>query len=699
MNRHRYTPAGLGILCFLFALPATPHPGDPSEKLLASGPEVQVNTFTADDQDEAGVAAHDDGFVVVWTSNGSSGDDSDGESVQARRLDAAGEPFGDEFQVNALTTGNQNSPSVAAWPDGRFVVVWNGHSFSGPNLGLFGRLFTADGTPITDELQVASGTEALNTPDVAISSDGDSFVVVWRNQANPNIAIAGRRYLADGSADGPMFEIGSPVFLENEDQPKIAAAPDGEFLVVWQDEVSDGSDNDGRSVQMRRLDTNGAPTGNHQQVNSYTTGMQNGPAIDVGADGRFVVAWSSYENSPGNDDSYSGVVARRFDAAGSPLGNDFQVNTYTSGYQYTDDVQITPDGGFVVVWSSYAEGTVDTNLWDVTARRFDAAGTPLGDEFVVNTLTFRTQFESRLAMRETGDLLVVWESNETAGTDTDGFSVQARLLLAEADVGVTKTDGVTSATPGGTVTYTIVATNDGPDAATGVELDDPLPKELACTFTSVAEGGATGNTAAGSESLNETLFLPAGASVTYTLDCDIAPQATGNLTNTASILADQVDGNASNDTDFDTDSLEPSADLVLELSADSLDAVPGEETVLLATVSNDGPSTSSGSQIHATLPTGLTFVSSPGCGHQDGDILCLVGNLDPGAEVMGQVTVLVDGELADGIEITVEASLSGDDPDPDADDNTDSVTLVVATPLFHDGFETGNTSGWSTTVP
>ena len=268
-----------------------------------------------------------------------------------------------------------------------------------------------------------------------------------------------------------------------------------------------------------------------------------------------------------------------------------------------------------------------------------------------------------------------------------------------ADVGVSKSNGAETAVPGGTVVYTLFAWNAGPATATGVGLVDALPAALACEWSSVGSGGASGNTASGSGDLDETLFLPAGASVTYSVDCDVAPDATGTLINTAIITADQTDDNAANDSATDTDTLVPSADLSLELSADPLDAVPGEETVLLATLSNDGPSTSNGSQISATLPAGLTFVSSSECGHQNGDILCPVGDLDPGEEITGQVTVLVDGGLTDGTEITVEASLSADAPDPDAADNTDSVTLVVATPLFRDGFETGNTSAWSTTFP
>ena len=59
-----------------------------------------------------------------------------------------------------------------------------------------------------------------------------------------------------------------------------------------------------------------------------------------------------------------------------------------------------------------------------------------------------------------------------ASIDTPVRSTQAvRFWIAErapqADLAVTKTDGVTTATPGGSVTYTITASNAGPSNAPG----------------------------------------------------------------------------------------------------------------------------------------------------------------------------------------------------------------------------------------
>jgi hypothetical protein len=57
-------------------------------------------------------------------SEGSSGTDTSGWSVQARRYASDGSAQGAEFQVNSYTMNDQWIPSVAAAANGDFVVVW-----------------------------------------------------------------------------------------------------------------------------------------------------------------------------------------------------------------------------------------------------------------------------------------------------------------------------------------------------------------------------------------------------------------------------------------------------------------------------------------------------------------------------------------------------------------------------------------------
>ena len=77
------------------------------------GSEFQVNSYTTGHQGPGRVATDSQGnFVVVWTSYGSSGTDTDLSSIQAQRYDASGTPEGGQFQVNSYTTYYQSEPVV-----------------------------------------------------------------------------------------------------------------------------------------------------------------------------------------------------------------------------------------------------------------------------------------------------------------------------------------------------------------------------------------------------------------------------------------------------------------------------------------------------------------------------------------------------------------------------------------------------------
>ena len=70
------------------------------------------------------------GFVVSWVSNGSPGSDSDGQSIQAQRFSVDGSPEGSQFQVNTYRSGDQRYSATASHGEG-FVVAWASDGSSG----------------------------------------------------------------------------------------------------------------------------------------------------------------------------------------------------------------------------------------------------------------------------------------------------------------------------------------------------------------------------------------------------------------------------------------------------------------------------------------------------------------------------------------------------------------------------------------
>ena len=122
-----------------------------------------------------------------------------------------------------------------------------------------------------------------------------------------------------------------------------------------------------------------------------------------------------------------------------------------------------------------------------------------------------------------------------SATDNDTINVQADLSL-------TKTDGVASVTAGSTVTYTIVVKNAA--ASTGASNGSIVTDTVPAVITSVTWTcgtptlSATCGAASGSgNTINTTANLPIGATLTYTVTGTLSVSATGTLSNTASIVA------------------------------------------------------------------------------------------------------------------------------------------------------------------
>ncbi len=110
-----------------------------------------------------------------------------------------------------------------------------------------------------------------------------------------------------------------------------------------------------------------------------------------------------------------------------------------------------------------------------------------------------------------------------SATDTD-------TLTPQADLSITKTDGVTTAVPGTSVTYTIVASNAGPSDGHRRDGGRHLPGRAdRRDWTCVGAGGGT-CPASGAGNINDSVNLPVGGTVTYTVTAArSSPAATGTL--------------------------------------------------------------------------------------------------------------------------------------------------------------------------
>mgnify|MGYP001550421336 CR=1 FL=1 len=261
-------------------------------------------------------------------------------------------------------------------------------------------------------------------------------------------------------------------------------------------------------------------------------------------------------------------------------------------------------------------------------------------------------------------------------------------LTASADLSISKSDGQNSATPGDSTTYTIVVSNAGPSAVSDAQLTDTFPADLFCTYTSAAAGGASGNTVSGSGNLADTLVLPPGGSVTYTVPCDIDAGATGTLANTASVSSAAGDPNPGNNSATDSNTLVASADLSIFKSDGQNSATPGDSTTYTIVVGNAGPSAVTNASVTDSFPTALTCsFTSVAAGGASGNTVSGSGNLadtlvlPPGSSVTYTVPCDIDAGATGTLANTASVSSAVADPVSANNNATDTSELIASADL------------------
>ncbi len=185
------------------------------------------------------------------------------------------------------------------------------------------------------------------------------------------------------------------------------------------------------------------------------------------------------------------------------------------------------------------------------------------------------------------------------------------------DLAVVKTSPATVVLPGSQITYTIVASNIGPNPVVGARVIDTLPATLInATWTCAASAGsACPSPASGSGNINTTVNLPVTGSVTFTLTATVATSAAGSLANTATIGSPTgaVDPTPGNNTSTYTVQISRgvTATISTRLVSNDVCVGPGKFLTVQNVVSNTGPGTqldNPGSEFSTTLPSQLEAV-------------------------------------------------------------------------------------------
>jgi uncharacterized repeat protein (TIGR01451 family) len=259
------------------------------------------------------------------------------------------------------------------------------------------------------------------------------------------------------------------------------------------------------------------------------------------------------------------------------------------------------------------------------------------------------------------------------GSDTD-----TTTITTAADLQIAKSDSVDPVVAGTSFTFDITVTNNGPSAATGVTVTDPLPSGL--TFN--ASGSSGECSAAGRNVTCDIGDLSADGEVTLNISVSAHATLTDGtlLRNTASVSGNETDPNAGNDSDQEETTVIRRADLQVSKS-DSVDPVmAGTSFMYYVTVANNGPSSASGVSVTDALPSGLTFNasgSSSECWASGQNVTCYVEALSAGDDITLTLAVSAQATLADGTVLSNTANVSGNETDPNTGNDSDQEWTTV----------------------
>ncbi|WP_343559185.1 hypothetical protein [Kiloniella sp. b19] len=315
-------------------------------------------------------------------------------------------------RIDDNVNGIQSDPSVTGMPDGGYVTTWVSRGQDGSGYGVYGRRYDADGLAQGEPFRVNSTTsgDQYNAYSVGLKDGG--WVTVWTSASSilsSNNDLYGQMYNADGSPQGGQFLVTSKTSYHF----RTVALEDGGWIAVWS---TDGD------IYSQRYDADGNEIGGEPRVNAYTAGNQLYPDVTGLPNGGYVITWAS----AGQDGSGYGVYGRAYGADGQPIVNEpytdasgqFLVNTTTAGDQRMPGVTELADGGWVVVW-------IAPN--GVYGRIYDADGKPADDEFRISDNVYATPLD--VTLLKDGSWVAVW----TAANDGSGRGIYGQHYTAEGE--------------------------------------------------------------------------------------------------------------------------------------------------------------------------------------------------------------------------------------------------------------------------
>ena len=240
-------------------------------------------------------------------------------------------------------------------------------------------------------------------------------------------------------------------------------------------------------------------------------------------------------------------------------------------------------------------------------------------------------------------------------TDAQGktatFATSITILSSMLTIAVSASPATVA--PGGTVSYTITATNSGQTALTGATFTDPLTDVLDDASYNSDASATAGSVSFASPNLTWTGNLAVGASATITFSVTVKNPDTGNKTLASTVTSTTSSSNcASGSTDTRCSSSVKVSVLTIAMTASPATANPGTTVSYTITVTNAGTAAYTGAAFTDPLSGVLDDAS------YNSDASATAGSLS-----FASSSLTWTGDLAAGASATVTFSVTVNNPD------------------------------------
>jgi uncharacterized repeat protein (TIGR01451 family) len=228
---------------------------------------------------------------------------------------------------------------------------------------------------------------------------------------------------------------------------------------------------------------------------------------------------------------------------------------------------------------------------------------------------------------------------------TNNFDSETIEVEKSADVAIVKMVNNSAPNYNDLVKWTLVISNNGPDNATNIYVEDSLPEGLVLVSYTATKGIYD-------QGVWVMCCLNNGESQSLEIICRV--NKTGQIINLASIHADEYDSNPKNNNDSESVDVPLAIDLTVIINADKTNPLFGEEVNWRISVKNNGPDDATDVSLKDILPSELIFVQYKSDRGIYEDNVWNIGSLNVGESVDMVITTICDalGVIANDADVS-----------------------------------------------